>query len=70
MKGWIEWIRQYIKDTQAETRRVIWPNRKYVASASIVILFIVLLMGGLVMLIDLGFSTLLSALMKSGRGAL
>lgn len=64
---WVQWIRDYIKETQAETRRVIWPNRKYVISATIVILLIVVIVGALLMGIDLVLSYVMGFLLQSGR---
>ena len=67
---WVQWIRDYIKETQVETRRVIWPNRKYVISATIVILLIVLIVGFLLMGIDLVLSYVMGFLLQSGRSGI
>ncbi len=65
--AWVQSIRDYIKDTQVETRRVIWPARKYVISATIVILLIVVIVGALLMGIDLVLSYVMGFLLQSGR---
>jgi preprotein translocase SecE subunit len=43
MKRIIENLIGYIKETRAEAKKVVWPDRRYVTVATIVILFLVLI---------------------------
>lgn len=52
-------IVNYIKETRAEAKKVTWPARQYVISATGVILVIVLFLGTVVMLLDMGLSRLM-----------
>ena len=49
-------LRQYIREIQGELRRVMWPTRTEVVTYSIVVVFVVSLITGLVFLLDLGFA--------------
>ena len=57
-------IRTFFKETRAEVKKVVWPERRYVAVATMIILVLVVLTGLYVMLIDFGFSKLFGALIK------
>lgn len=47
--------RQYIRDIQSELRRVIWPTASEVFTYSVVVVFVVSILTGVVFLLDLGF---------------
>lgn len=49
-------IRQYFSEIRAELRRVIWPTRAEVFTYSVVVLFVVTLLTGIVFVLDLGFA--------------
>jgi len=64
MKKQIEAVTKFIKETRAETKKVVWPDKRYVFVATIVILFLVFMTGIYVMLVDLGFSKIFGFLMR------
>ena len=43
MKRIIDNIIKYVKETRAETKKVVWPDRRYVMVATIVIIVLVFL---------------------------
>jgi preprotein translocase subunit SecE len=49
-------LRQYLREIQAELKRVMWPTRAEVITYSIVVIFVVSLLTGVVFLLDLGFA--------------
>jgi preprotein translocase subunit SecE len=49
-------IRQYFRDIQSELKRVIWPTSSEVITYSIVVIFVVTILTGVVFLLDLGFA--------------
>lgn len=49
-------IGNYIKETQAEAKKVSWPDRKYILSATLIIVIMVLFLGFSLMGIDYGLS--------------
>ncbi|MFA5113571.1 MAG: preprotein translocase subunit SecE [Candidatus Margulisiibacteriota bacterium] len=54
----------YIKETLAEMRKVVWPDRRYVAVATVIILVIVIATSLFVMIVDYGLAALFKALLK------
>ena len=55
---------QFIKETRAETKKVVWPNRKYVTAATVIILLVVVITVIYVSFVDLALSNILGALIK------
>ena len=55
---------KYIKETRAETKKVVWPDRRYVMAATIIILVIVMLTGLYVMFIDATLTKVFAFLLK------
>jgi len=55
---------KYIKETRAETKRVVWPDRRYVAVATIIILLIVAITGIYVMFLDLMLTNVFGFILK------
>jgi preprotein translocase subunit SecE len=55
---------KYFKETRAETKKVVWPDRRYITVATIIILVLVSLTGLYVMLIDYAFVRIFGYLMK------
>ena len=49
-------IKNYLKETQGEAKKVSWPSRKYVMSATGIIIVMVLVLGVLLTVLDYGFS--------------
>ena len=49
-------IRTYLGEIRSELRRVIWPTRAEVFTYSVVVVFIVTLLTGVVFVLDLGFA--------------
>jgi preprotein translocase subunit SecE len=59
-----EKIQSYLKETVAEMKKVVWPDRRYVTTATIVILILVILTALFVMLIDFGFAEVFKVLLR------
>jgi preprotein translocase subunit SecE len=49
-------VRQYLSEIRAELRRVVWPTRQEVFTYSVVVIFVVTLVTGIVFVLDLGFA--------------
>jgi preprotein translocase subunit SecE len=60
-------FRQYIREIQGELRRVNWPTRSEVITYSIVVVFVVAVLTGLVFGADLGFAQAIIALFRPQR---
>ena len=60
-------FRQYLREIQAELRRVNWPTRAEVTTYSIVVVFIVAILTGLVFAADFGFAQAIIALFRPQR---
>ena len=60
-------FRQYLREIQAELRRVNWPTRTEVVTYSIVVVFVVAILTGLVFAADLGFAQAIIALFRPQR---
>ena len=54
--------KKFLKETESEARKVIWPDRKYTAAATVIVLIIVFLCAIYVLAIDFGFGKLFEAL--------
>ena len=59
---YIKKIKTYIKETESEAKKVVWPEKKYVAAATVIILIIVFLCAGYVMMLDFGFNEMFKLL--------
>lgn len=55
---------KYFKETRAETKKVVWPDRRYITAATIIILVLVTLTGLYVMFIDFAFVRIFGYLIK------
>jgi preprotein translocase subunit SecE len=49
-------MRQYIREIQAELKRVMWPTASEVFTYSVVVVFVVAVITGIVFFLDLGFA--------------
>lgn len=49
-------IKQFLKETEIESKKVIWPDRKYVVAATIIVLIIVMVSSLYVMFLDFGLA--------------
>ena len=52
----IDKIKNYLKETVAEMKKVAWPDKKYITAATIIVLIIIIAMGIFIVLVDLGFA--------------
>jgi preprotein translocase subunit SecE len=52
-------IAEYVQDTRAELRKVVWPTREEATNLTVVVLFVTVLMTVLLGGVDLLFSRLL-----------
>ncbi|MFH1347735.1 MAG: preprotein translocase subunit SecE [Candidatus Margulisiibacteriota bacterium] len=64
MKDKFGLVVKYFKETKAETKKVVWPDRRYVAVATMIILVLVVITGLYVMAIDLTFSKIFGFLLR------
>ncbi|OGC23225.1 preprotein translocase subunit SecE [candidate division WOR-1 bacterium RIFOXYB2_FULL_42_35] len=64
MKNIFEQLVKFIKETRAETRKVVWPDRRYVMVATVIILVLVFITGAYISLIDFIFSKVFRLLLR------
>jgi len=57
-------ILTYLKETQAEMKKVVWPDRRYIFAATVIILILVFLTAIFVMIVDFGLTEVFRVLMK------
>ncbi|MBN2057513.1 MAG: preprotein translocase subunit SecE [Candidatus Saganbacteria bacterium] len=57
-------IVRYLKETRAETKKVVWPDRRYVMVATVIILVLVTITGLYVTVVDFAFSRIFGLLLK------
>jgi preprotein translocase subunit SecE len=55
---------KYFKDMRSELKKVVWPSRKKVLNNTIVVLVVMILVGLIVWVMDLGLSALISLILK------
>jgi len=58
-------ILNYLKETRAETKKVAWPGRQFVISATLIILFIMVTIAVFTMFLDLGLAQMILFLTKA-----
>lgn len=54
----------YIRETLAEMKKVVWPDRRYVMVATLIILILVILTGAFIMVVDFGLGKFFAALLR------
>jgi len=59
-----EKILNYLKETQAELKKVVWPDRRYIISATLIILILVIVTAFFVMFVDYAFAGIFKVLLK------
>lgn len=64
MKKIFEQIVKFIKETRAETKKVIWPDRRYVMVATVIILIICFVVGIYVTFVDFALAKTFGVLIK------
>ncbi|MFC1540497.1 preprotein translocase subunit SecE [Candidatus Margulisiibacteriota bacterium] len=64
MKDLVGHFVKFIKETRAETKKVVWPDRRYVVVATMIILVLVVITGIYVMMVDFAFTKVFGVLMK------
>ena len=52
MNAFIAAIFGFVRETRAETRKVVWPTRQFVLAAMVIVLILVALTGLYVMFVD------------------
>ncbi|MFH1826636.1 MAG: preprotein translocase subunit SecE [bacterium] len=57
-------VKGYLKETRAEMRKVVWPDRRYVAVATVIIIILVVITGLYVMFVDFAFARIFGWLMR------
>ena len=63
-KKMINKLIQFLKETRSETKKVVWPDRRYVMVATAVILVLVVITSIYVMSIDIIFTRIFGLLLK------
>jgi len=56
--------RTYIKETQSEAKKVSWPSRQYVTTATTIIVVLVIVLSLVLMGLDYGLGQIISTLTK------
>jgi preprotein translocase subunit SecE len=64
MKDKLNLIIKFLKETRAETKKVVWPDRRYVAVATLIILVLVAITGVYVMTVDFIFSKIFGLMFR------
>jgi len=57
-------IQNYLKETLAEMKKVVWPDRRYITVATVIILILVIATALFVMGVDSVFAWLFKALLR------
>jgi preprotein translocase SecE subunit len=65
-KGIINTVKGYLKETKAESVKVVWPGKNYVIAATIIVFIIVLLVIIYVMSLDFSFARFFKLFSKTG----
>ncbi|MEK7376197.1 MAG: preprotein translocase subunit SecE [Candidatus Margulisiibacteriota bacterium] len=58
-------IKKYLKETEVEARKVVWPGRKYVTAATVIILIIVVLSAVFITAVDFSFAKIFKFLIEN-----
>ena len=61
----VDKIKKFLLETTVEGKKVIWPERKFVVTATIVILIIVMLVAMFVMTVDFGLAEIFKVLTQT-----
>lgn len=64
MKKYLDKTVRFFKETRAETKKVVWPDRRHVTVATVIILFTVLITGIYVLFVDFVFTGVFGALLR------
>ncbi len=64
MKSKLDFVVKFLKETRGELKKVVWPDRRYITVATIVILILVVLTAGYVMFVDYLFTNIFAVLLK------
>lgn len=57
-------IQSYLKETVSEMKKVVWPDRRYVIVATVVILILVIMTALFVMVVDFVFAEVFKVLLR------
>jgi preprotein translocase subunit SecE len=57
-------ILSYIKETIAEVKKVVWPDRRYISVATLIILVLVFLTGFFVMFVDYALAAVFKIILR------
>jgi len=52
-------IIDYVKETRAELKKVAWPQRPYVVSATFIILIVLIIVAAFITMVDWGFAQMM-----------
>ncbi|OGC08218.1 preprotein translocase subunit SecE [candidate division WOR-1 bacterium RIFOXYD2_FULL_36_8] len=55
-KNVVDVVKSYIKETQAEAKKVSWPSRQYVFTATLIIIVMVLVLSFVLSFLDYGLT--------------
>lgn len=57
-------IQNYLKETQTEMKKVVWPDRRYITVATLIVLVLVIITGVFVMVVDYGLAGVFKVLLR------
>jgi len=58
-----EKILNYINETVAEMKKVVWPDRRYIMVATTIVLILVIITALFVMVVDYGFAAIFKVIL-------
>ena len=64
MKEKLNALVQYLKETRAETKKVVWPDRRYITVATVIILILSIVTGLYVTVVDFALTKIFGVLIK------
>ena len=64
MKDKVKQLVKFIKETRSETKKVVWPDKRYVGVATAIILVLVTITGIYVTAVDFAFTKIFGLLLK------
>jgi preprotein translocase SecE subunit len=65
IKDTISLIKNFLRETRTEGKKVVWPSRQYIIAASVIVILIVFISAVFVLFIDYVFAEIFAHLMRS-----
>jgi preprotein translocase subunit SecE len=64
MREYVQRVRTFLQEVQAETKKVTWPSRKDVVGSTLVVIVTVFIIAGFLGIIDFILSLVIGSLIK------